>query len=400
MKKSQSVKLFICKSSIVFISVLMMQLPCLAQQSDDNIIWKATITYQLDEDNRDDYMYGNSYKVPECFTIRNFKLVNEKGTFTQTLSLLGNSVKPKERKKYNEDFNTEGIHDENVRFEQGDSGIYIEYSPFGFPPMVFTTGKLGNLNGLNFFREWIYNSKEHKLTSDIKDVGFRWSTTDSVSGEVTDDFEYGFTKYAERTGDTSQPVELLSPDVKWAKAQLFYFMDNDSGGARIVNIHPSGYQNIDSNIIGINEFEMIDNVGSEYDSRRDYDYPGYNLKSIQGKRLVDCIFDAVARDHVPAYKYDGEGKVGKELTQKEVHDLIFFTHESALDSGNEGKEVTIAMTYKELKGMEIIEEIEFDKSTMKFNTKATYAAIVTGNWNFNAGMRAEGHVPLFWVKLQ
>ncbi len=354
-----------------------------AAQSTDDIVWKANLSYCLSREILDagDLKYGLELENMNTY---NFKITEEKGKFKDLMRLLFDSARSKTYPLYAVNPVTCLSPDVLLLPKEkqtlfGDSLWDLKHTK-----ATIINGDLFQLmKGITFNHEFLYDAKAGVLHSTITDATFleknsAWGASFvSIAG-------FKFYNRVIDTLGTDQPGLISS--ITWGRDLLMPIVDSGQG------------PNLRTDHSWYNKDSLLEYAVNGVTSKASPLFT-QSIRTDFNKKLAEWIWRAARSGQLPAYYCVGTDKIGDQIPLK---DLKTFGARTDTVTDEHGKTflVTMQIDQYSLNGLELKEEIAFHKKSFTFESKITYAGLLTMSVNHNTGVEIHNTANvLYWVKL-
>ncbi len=353
-----------------------------ATSNNDDIVWKANLSYCLTNDKLDWQGVRDGYTMDFC-EIYNFKVSDEKGDFKKLMKLFYDSASSKTYPFYWGD-PVSGLCPVS-KFSQKDKHEMFPDSIWNneHTKLLSVGSYFQNIKALSFNHEWLFDSKAGKLISNITDVNLLATNIPPIDLL----FSIGVLKFSDRINDSSGTDHLgFKPEIMWGHELLMPIVDSGNGLEMMNNEHWIKMDSLSRHTLN----------GKPYISSDKYPVV---IKTMFDKTLAEWVLIAARSGKLQAYKYIGEDKIGDSIPAKDVKTLCtivnIYPDEHGIKKGYPHR-----IDGNDLSGVEIKEEITFHKSTFSFESKISYAGVLLNVTDTNTHKPIRNSsTTLFWVKL-
>ncbi len=382
----------------VFVCLIALCFPAYSQQNDT--VWKATLTYCINKEQTDKFLPPHGIQQ-ECAYVYNFGEMNPSGNLKDVISLLKDSISKGKVSNPEIDFHSifmypsETVDAEAALYEVIGLSSYAERGFIGNNKIIFDSSALYRdiITGIMMNREWMYNIKERKLSVKTTDAVLLENPPDRVYTKG-----YGAYEFCSRSNfGLGLQQEVTRPEIVWSRNMSLPIISDKNN-------------NDDSLFV----FKRVDR-----DDIVRYFYYGFSDPNFH-KSLVYCCFttpvkttfnrtldewmwdDAKSGAH-DVFAPDPNGGIGKKLTHEEV--LVYKTRYDTVTDGGGGESgneevIKVETTTEQLNGLEIQEEISFNKKMFCFESKVKYVGLLVIPLNMGTGRVDANAAPelLYWIK--
>lgn len=370
-----------CLRVLFILVVITFYLPVSGQSSASDSVIKTTFRYFITTDRKDSIASRNLEYQTEYVTMSHFKCLGDSENFNKILSSLQYHLWQTKTKFFNPDVDTRywphPIGNSTI-VDTIKGNVYVVHQETEWTDK----GKFGNLTGLDFDMDWLYNIRSNKIIINVPDVFLRWHLI-PVSGHVKEgDWGYGALWYnnTEMSPQNDNMEPVISDSIVWGKGFSMFLVKDSNRSENLYSY--SKYKEA----IGNDSSQCVVN-----DER--------NLKTLFDYSLVDWIFKQVKDEKMPAYQYLPDGSVGPVLTHKEFNNLT-----TVIDTVPEKHGYLSVVVSQEVpslhSGLLVEEELIFNPANFRFEMKITQAAIISFKADDYSYDLHVGRLPLFWVKFE
>ncbi len=358
------------------------------QATANNTVWKATLSYCLSRERNDSYTfryYGEDGLELENSSIYNYSTLNQSGSLKNVLGSIYDSISRGVIYKFPQN----GLDSTHYGHDNSLNILYLSYffeNKFekGNKILVDTSG-IGkqNVNGIVLNREWMYDAKEHKLLTKCTDAAIFYpigSAYLQIYGNML------FLKRADASSGLNQKV--CKPEIVWCRNMALPLVnERDSSKLFVYKTYAKG------DTIAKYPFQMLYGVPH-------IAFSGFNtiVKTTFEKPLVNWIWDEARNGALECFANDS-GKIGKRLTKDEVMNAGSRI-DTAVEEDGGYIIIKVLVDPQNLDGLEIKEELSFNKKTFRFESKIKYAALILKDVSSNTGKFEGDHELLYWVKFK